>query len=378
MYIEDRVPTEEGEELVLNMGPQHPSTHGVLRLELELDGEFLEGVRPHLGYLHRCFEKHAEEMSYRQVIPYTDRMDYLGAMSQEFGYALAVEKLAGIEPPPRVKYIRVIVNELQRIASHLLALGTFSLDLGSFTPFLYNFRDRERILDIFEELSGGRLLYNYIWIGSVARDISPDFPEKVKNFLDYFEDRIDEFDRILTFNRIFINRTADVGVIPEEEAIDYGVTGPNLRGSGVKWDLRKEEPYSLYDELNFDVPVGQGAYGELGSAWDRYWVRIQEMRESMNIIRQLIDNIPSGDIHEAMPTSLQPPEGEVYMRTETPRGDLGYYIVSDGSNNPFRVKARSPCLCSLSVLPKIAYGAMIADAVTTVGSLDIVMGEIDR
>ncbi len=378
MYIEERVPTEEGEELVLNMGPQHPSTHGVLRLELVLDGEYLKSVRPHLGYLHRCFEKHAEQLNYHQVIPYTDRMDYLGAMSQELGYALAVEKLAGIEPPPRVKYIRVIINELQRIASHLLALGTFSLDIGSFTPFLYNFRDRERILNIFEEVSGGRLLYNYIWIGAVARDISPDFPEKVKEFLDYFEDRIDEFDRILTFNRIFINRTADVGVIPKEEAIDYGVTGPNLRGSGVKWDLRKEEPYSLYDELTFDVPVGQGAYGELGSAWDRYWVRIQEMRESMNIIRQLIDSIPSGDIHEAFPTSLRPPEGEVYMRTETPRGDLGYYIVSDGSNNPYRVKARSPCLCSLSVLPKIAYGAMIADAVATVGSLDIVMGEIDR
>jgi len=378
MYIEERVPTDEGEELILNMGPQHPSTHGVLRLELNLDGEFLKGVRPHLGYLHRCFEKHAEQLNYHQVIPYTDRMDYLGAMSQELGYVLAVEKLADIEIPPRVQYIRVIVNELQRIASHLLALGTFSLDLGSFTPFLYNFRDRERILNIFEAISGGRLLYNYIWIGAVARDVSDDFPRKVKNFLDYFEDRIDEFDRILTFNRIFINRTADVGIIPEDVAIDYGVSGPNLRASGVKWDLRKEEPYSLYDQLDFDVPVGQGAYGELGSAWDRYWVRIQEMRESMNIIRQLIDDIPDGDVHEAYPTSLRPPEGEVYVRTETPRGDLGFYIVSDGSNNPYRVKARSPCFCTLSVLPKIAYGAMIADAVATVGSMDIVMGEIDR
>ncbi len=378
MYIEERVPTDEGEDLILNMGPQHPSTHGVLRLELNLDGEYLKGVRPHLGYLHRCFEKHAEQLNYHQVIPYTDRMDYLGAMSQELGYVLAVEELADIEIPPRVQYIRVIMNELQRIASHLLALGTFALDIGSFTPFLYNFRDRERILTLFEEVSGGRLLYNYIWIGAVARDISDDFPRKVKNFLDYFEDRIDEFDRILTFNRIFINRTADVGIIPEDVAIDYGVSGPNLRASGVKWDLRKEEPYSLYDELDFDVPVGQGAYGELGSAWDRYWVRIQEMRESMNIIRQLIDHIPDGDIHEAFPTSLRPPEGEVYKRTETPRGDLGFYIVSDGSDHPYRIKARSPCFCSLSVLPKIAYGAMIADAVATVGSLDIVMGEIDR
>ncbi len=378
MYVEEEVPTKEGEELVLNMGPQHPSTHGVLRLELYLDGEYLRNVRPHLGYLHRCFEKHAEAMQYNQVIPYTDRMDYLGAMSQEYGYVLTVEKLAGIEPPPRVKYIRVIVNELQRIASHLLALGTYSLDVGSFTPFLYNFRDREKILTIFEEISGGRLLYNYFWVGAVARDIPHDFPEKVKNFLDDFEDRLDEFDRILTFNRIFIERTAHIGIIPEETAIDYGVSGPNLRGSGVKWDLRKEEPYSLYPELDFDVPVGQGAYGELGSCWDRIWVRVQEMRESIKIIRQLIDDIPDGDIHEAFPTSLRPPEGEVYMRTESPRGDLGYYLISDGSDQPYRLKARSPCFCSLSVLPKIAYGAMLADAVATVGSLDIVMGEIDR
>lgn len=378
MYIQDEVPTHEGEEMVLNMGPQHPATHGVLRLELFLDGEYLKGVRPHLGYLHRCFEKHAEELEYGQVIPYTDRMDYLGAISQELGYCLAVEKLAGIEPPDRVKYIRVIVNELQRIASHLMALGTYALDIGSFTPFLYNFREREKVFKILEEVTGARMLYNYIWVGAVARDVPHDFPEKVKRFLDQFEERLDEIDRILTFNRIFIQRTADVGVIPEDVAIEYGVSGPNLRGSGVKFDIRKEEPYSLYGELDFEVPTGQGSFGTQGDCWDRYWVRVQEMRESVHIIRQLIDDIPPGDIHEAYPTSLRPPEGEVYMRTETPRGDLGYYIVSDGSDHPYRVKARSPCFCSLSVLPRIAYGAMLADAVATVGSLDIVLGEIDR
>lgn len=378
MYLEETVPTQEGEQLVLNMGPQHPSTHGVLRLELVLDGEYLQSVRPHLGYMHRCFEKHAEELNYHQIIPYVDRLDYLAAMNAELGYVLAVEKLAGIEPPPRVRYIRIIVNELQRIASHLMGTGTFSLDVGSFSPFIHNFRDREKILELFEQLSGARLLYNYFWVGAVARDFPPGFIDEVKEFLDYFEDRIEEFNQILTYNRIFIERTADVGVIPKETAIDYGVSGPNLRGSGVKHDLRKDEPYSLYPELDFEVPVGQGRFGRLGSTWDRFYVRIQEMQESVKIIRQLIDDIPSGDVHEAYPSSLRPPEGEVYMRTESARGDLGYYIVSDGSDTPYRVKGRSPCFCSLSVLPKIAYGAMIADAVATVGSFDIVLCEVDR
>lgn len=378
MYLQETTPIQEGESLILNMGPQHPSTHGVLRLEIELDGEFVVNIRPHLGYLHRCFEKHCEDMNYHQIIPYVDRMDYLASMNSELGYVLAVEKLANIEVPPRVKYIRIIINELQRIASHLMATGTFSLDVGSFSPFIHNFRDREKILEIFEKLSGARLLYNYFWVGAVARDLHLEVVREIKQFLDYFEDRIEEFNQILTYNRIFIERTANVGVIPEETATHFGLSGPNLRGSGVKHDLRKDEPYSLYPDLDFDVPVGQGEFGELGSAWDRFYVRVQEMRESMRIIRQLIDSIPSGDVHAAYPSSLRPPEGDIYFRSETARGDLGFYIVSDGSNIPYRVKGRSPCFCSLSVLPKVAYGCMVADAVATVGSLDIVLGEVDR
>lgn len=369
----------QGDDLVLQMGPQHPSTHGVLRLELVLDGELVKRVTPHLGYLHRCFEKHAEAMTYPQVIPYTDRMDYVGAMCQELGYVLAVEKLMGIkELPMRLHYIRVLMAELQRIASHLLAVGTYGLDVGAITPFLWCFRDREKILDLFEWVSGARLLYNYLWIGGVAHDLPQGYLEKVSEFVDYFEPQIQELNALLSMNKIFIERTANIGIMAPEVAISYGVGGPNLRGSGVRWDVRKEEPYCIYNQLDFDIPVGTGEYGPLGSAWDRYMVRVREMLESIKIIRQVVAEMPNGDPNEGMPRRIRPAEGDAYMRTESPRGEIGYYLVSDGSEKPYRCKGRSPCFTAISALNAISRGALLADAVAIVGSLDIVLGEIDR
>ncbi len=369
----------EGEDMILNMGPQHPSTHGVLRLELVTDGEIVEKVTPHIGYLHRCFEKHSENMTYPEVMPYTDRMDYIASMNQNFGYALTVERLMDIQVPERVEYIRVLVAELNRIASHLVSIGTYGLDIGAFTPFLWAFRDREKILDLLEWLSGARMLYNYIWIGGVARDLPDVFLEKTKEFLDYFEPKIDELNGLLSFNKIFIERTAEVGILPPEVAISYGVTGPNLRGSGVRWDLRLDDPYSIYDRFEFDIPIGTDQHGPVGSCWNRYMVRIWEMKESVKIIHQALDHgIPEGDVHEAIPKRIRPPEGDIYVRTETPRGELGFYLVSDGSDKPYRLKARSPCFTAISALNEIARGAMVADLVAIVGSLDVVMGEIDR
>jgi NADH-quinone oxidoreductase subunit D len=369
----------QGDDLVLQMGPQHPSTHGVLRLELVLDGELVKHVRPHIGYLHRCFEKHSEAMTYPQVIPYADRMDYLAAMSMELGYVLTVEKLMGLtDLPERLQYIRVIIAELQRIASHLLAIGTFGLDVGAITPFLWCFRDREKILDLFEWASGARLLYNYLWIGGVMQDLPAGFASKTLEFLDYFEPRVQELNDLLSFNKIFIERTAHIGVISPEVAISYGIGGPNLRGSGVKWDLRKEEPYGIYARFDFDVPVGTGEFGSLGAAWDRYMVRVREMLESIKILRQALNQLPGGDPNEAMPRRIRPPEGDVYMRTESPRGEIGFYIVSDGSENPYRCKGRSPCFTAVSAVNAIGSGTLVADLVAIVGSLDIVLGEIDR
>ncbi len=369
----------QGEEMVLNIGPQHPSTHGVLRLQVVTDGEIVTKITPYIGYLHRCFEKHCENVTYEQVIPFVDRCDYIASMNNNFGYAVAMEELMGIEVSEKVHYIRVIVAELNRIASHLLAIGTFGLDVGAFTPFLYCFRDRERILDLFELLCGARLLYNYIWVGGVSHDFPIGFVEKVYEFLDYFEPKIQEYNDLLTFNKIFIERTADVGVLPADVAISYGVSGPNLRGSGVKWDLRKNEPYSIYNKFDFDIPIGTGAMGTVGGCWDRYYVRIRELEESVKITRQALDQIPrEGDVHAALPKKIRPPKGHVYSRTETPRGDLGFYIISDGKPKPFRLKLRSPAFTALSCINEIARGWMIADVIAILGSLDIVLGEIDR
>ena len=369
----------QGDDLILQMGPQHPSTHGVLRLELVMDGELVKKITPHIGYLHRCFEKHAEAMTYPQVIPYTDRMDYLAAMSMELGYVLTVEKLMGVNDfPDRLEYIRVIMAELQRIASHLLAIGTFGLDVGAITPFLWCFRDREKILDLFEWVSGARLLYNYLWVGGVMADLPEGFERKALEFLDYFEPNVKELNDLLSFNKIFIERTANIGVTSPEVAVAYGLGGPNLRGSGVKWDLRKEEPYGIYDQFDFDVPVGTGEFGPIGSAWDRYMVRVREMIESIKILRQAFDGLPSGDPNGGMPRRIRPAEGDAYMRTESPRGEIGFYLVSDGSEKPFRCKGRSPCFTAISAIDAIGRNSLIADAVATVGSLDIVLGEIDR
>ena len=367
-----------GDDMILNMGPQHPSTHGVLRIELLTDGEVVKEARPHIGYLHRNFEKHAENIDYQGVIPFTDRMDYVASMTNSLTYALTVEKLMGIHVNDRVETIRVIMSELQRIASHLLSVGTYGIDLGAFTPFLHCFRDREMVLDLFEWLCGARLLYNYSWVGGVSHDLPDGWMAKCRYFVDQFGHTIDEVDDLLSFNKIFTKRTATVGILPPDLAVNYAISGPNLRGSGIKWDIRKEEPYCGYENYDFEVPIGTGQHGPIGSCWDRYYVRILEMRESCRIILQALDRLPEGDVHEHVPKRVKPAKGEAYLRTETPRGELAYYVVSDGSLIPFRVKGRSPCFVHMSVFHEIARGEMIADMVAIIGSLDIVLGEIDR
>ena len=366
------------DEMTLNMGPQHPSTHGVLRVVLKTDGEIIKDAKPVIGYLHRCFEKHAENVQWQMVIPFTDRLDYIASMNNNFGYVIGVEKLMGIEVNERVDYLRIITAELNRIASHLIALGTFGLDMGAFTPFLYMFREREHILDLFEELCGARLLYNYMWVGGLSHDAPEGWTQKVLEFCDYFEPKVDDYNNLLSFNKIFIERTANVGVLPPEVGISYGVSGPSLRGSGVNFDLRKDDTYSLYDRFDFNTIVGEGAKGTLGDTWDRYWVKVVEMLESIKIIRQAAKELPDGDVKEKIPKMVKVPKGEIYVRTETPRGELGYFIVSEGTKIPYRVKVRSPAFCNLSVLQAIVPGVMVADLVAILGSLDIVLGEIDK
>jgi len=368
----------ETDELILNMGPQHPSTHGVLRVILKTDGEIIKSATPVIGYLHRCFEKHAENVTWVQVIPYTDRMDYIASMNNNLGYVLGIEKMMDLEVNERANFLRIIVAELNRIASHLIFFGTYGLDTGAFTPFLYTFRDREKILDLFEEISGARLLYNYIWVGGVAFDAPDGWLDRVTSFCDYFMPKIKEYNDLLTFNKIFIERTANVGVIPPDLAINYALSGPCLRGSGIKFDLRKNDPYCIYDRFDFDVCIGKGEKGTIGDSWDRCWVRVAEMWESLKIIRQAVEKIPGGDAKSTVPKNVRVPKGEFYIRTETPRGELGYYLISDGSRNPVRVKVRSPAFVNLSILPAIASGTMVADLVVIIGSLDIVLGEIDR
>lgn len=367
------------EEMVVQMGPQHPSTHGVLRLEVTLNGEIVTHVKPYIGYLHRCFEKHCESMSnYQQVIPYIDRLDYVAAMSMEWSYVLGVEKLLGIQVPERVEYIRVIMAELQRIASHIIAIGTYGLDMGAFTPFLFLMRDREMILDIFERTCGARLLYNYFWVGGLSQDVHPDFVDRTRQFCDIFKKTIVEVNNLLSFNEIFVKRTANVGVLPADVAINFATSGPVLRGSGINWDLRRDDPYSIYNKFDWEVQVGKGERGTLGDCWDRYMVRCREMEQSIKIIEQALDRFPEGDVQSAIPKRIRPNAGELYVRTEAPRGELGLYIVSDGSGSPYRVKGRSSCFVNLSVLPEISRGSMVADLVAIIGSIDIVLGEIDR
>jgi NADH-quinone oxidoreductase subunit D len=370
------------EEMLLNMGPQHPSTHGVFRVVIRTDGEMVLESESHVGFLHRCFEKVAENSSYLQIVPYTDRMDYVSAMTNNLAYAETVEKLMKIEVPERAKYIRVIACELNRIASHLIAFGSYGLDLGAFTPFLYAFRDREMILKIFEKLCGQRLNYSYIRVGGVGFDVTDEILAEIERFVDYFEPRsVDELDDLLSLNGIFIARTANVGVLPLDLAVSHGVTGPSLRGSGLRRDLRKDAPYCVYDRFEFDVPVGKGEMGQLGDCWDRYMVRMKEMRESAKIVRQALRSIPSGDFCDKKAyRAVKPPRGEVYHKIEGARGEVGFYLVSDGSAKPYRLKARGPSFSNISVLDALTSrgDCMVADMVAIIGSFDIVMGEVDR
>jgi NADH-quinone oxidoreductase subunit D len=366
------------QEMLINMGPQHPSTHGVLRLILRTDGEFVYDVEPCIGYLHRSLEKIAENLTYPQFIPITDRLDYLAAINCNFVYCHTVERLMGIEVPLRAQYIRVIACELNRIASHLIMFGTMGMDMGAFTPFLYAIREREKINDLLEELTGARLTYNYIRIGGVAHDLPDGWKEKCLEFINYFRPKIKEYNDLLSYNVIFMKRLGGVGVLTKEDAINYGVTGPNLRATGFKWDLRKNMPYSSYDKFDFEVPVGTGEGGKLGDAFDRYMLRIKEMMESTKIIEQALLSLPEGEIMAKVPRVLKVKEGEVYFGAENPRGETGFYIKSNGGTKPERVKIRGASFSNIHALKKVLQGVLIQDLVAIVGSFDIILPESDR
>ena len=366
------------EEMLLNMGPQHPSTHGVLRMVLRTDGEIVHEAWPQIGFLHRCFEKIAESLPYVQVLPYADRMDYLASVNNGLAFCLAVERLGGIEAPERAAYLRVIAAELNRIASHLIAFGTYALDLGAITPFLYGFRERESIVSILEKLSGGRLLYHYPRIGGVARDLTGEMADDIRAFLRQMRAVWPEYNALLSENQIFVKRTANVGAITREQAIAWGLTGPCLRASGVRFDLRKMHPYSLYERFQFDIPVGEGLKGTVGDCWDRYWVRMVEMLESCRIIEQALDGLPAGPVMAKTPRTLKLPKGEVYVPCENPRGELGYYIISDGGTKALRIKARGPSFCNLSITHAVCRDILLADVVAILGSIDFVLGDVDR
>lgn len=378
----------KSEEFVINMGPQHPSTHGVLRLEVLTEGETIKDVVPHLGYLHRCFEKHAESLPYNQIIPYVDRMDYLAAMNSEHAYAMGVERMLGITDkiPKRVEYIRVLVAELNRIASHFVAVGTYAMDIGAFTPFFWMMRDREHIMRMLEWASGARMLYNYIWIGGLFYDLPVGFEQRCRELVTYLRPKIKELEQLVVENKIFVERTANVGVLPLDLAINYGVTGPMLRGSGLRYDLRKVDGYSVYPELEFEVPIGEGKMGAVGDCWDRTYVRVLEIEQSLKIIEQCLDQLTGDhkrtkefDPQALVPKKIRPAKQDLYVRAENPKGELGYFFRADGkSDMPFRCKARSCCFVNLSVISEISKGGMIADLVAIFGSIDIVLGEVDR
>lgn len=359
---------------MINMGPQHPSTHGVLRLRLALDGETVVDAEPVLGYLHSSKEKMQEEHTYLQTVPITDRMDYLASMSNNLGCVLAIEKLAGIPVPPRAIYIRVLMAELQRVASHCFAQGTLLQDMGAWgTPLMYFLREREQILDLFEMVCGARLTYNYMRPGGIAQDLPPEFYSAVQRFLDQMPDRLNEYEDLLRGNEVLMARTVGIGVLPKELAINASISGPTLRASGVAWDLRKTDPYSGYEKFDFAVPVGAN-----GDCYDRFVVRFQEMRESLKIVQQALDGLPAGPWKTSVPIVIWPPVGDAYVQIESPRGMLGYYLVSDGSAAPWRFHVRAPSYINLTVLKEMLVGYKVADVVVTVGSIDIVMGEVDR
>ena len=383
-----RVEELKSEEMILSLGPQHPSTHGVLRLEVISDGEWIKEVVPHLGYLHRCFEKHAEALPFNQIIPYVDRLDYMAAMNSEHAYVMAVEKMLDLtgKLPKRIEYIRVLVAELNRIASHFVAIGTYGLDIGAYTPFLWLMRDREDIQRLLEWLSGARMLYNYVWVGGLFYDLPVGFEEKVQELVPVIKNTIKEVKQLVEDNSIFIKRTANVGVLPLNAAINYGCTGPVLRGSGLPFDLRRIDAYSVYPELEFDIPVGEGAMGAVGDCWDRNHVRIRECEESLRIIEQCIMALLGDekrtrefDPQALVPKKIRPKAMDTYVRAENPKGELGFYIRTDGrSDIPQRLKVRACSFHHLSVLPYLAKGTYLADLVAIIGSLDLVMGEVDR
>ena len=384
--------------MTINMGPQHPATHGVLRVVLELDGEVIVKATPHIGHLHRGIEKLAESRTYHQSIPFTDRLDYTNAMGNNLAYVLAVEKLLGIEVPKRAQYLRVMMAELQRIAAHLIWLGTHVLDIGATTPIFYTFREREDILRVFEEVAGGRLTPTYLRIGGVSKDLPDGIEEEIKAFIQDFPERVKEYETLLTKNVIWLKRTKEIGIISKEDAISWGVTGPTLRGSGVKYDVRKAFPYSSYEEFDFEIPLGS-----VGDVYDRYIVRLREMEWSNSIVEQALERLPKGPVISDNPwvalppkdnvltdidalirqfkivsEGFQPPKGEVYASVEASKGELGFYIVSDGSNHPYRFRIRTPSFANLSALPRMIEGGLIADVISAIGSIDIVLGEIDR
>lgn len=362
------------EPFVLNMGPVHPSTHGVFRMRATLDGEVVLDIEPIFGYLHRGIEKLAEQRTYTGFIPLTDRLDYVASMSNNLAYCLAVEKLAGIKIPERAEYLRVIMAELQRIASHLIAVGSFLNDCGAyFTPFLYMFREREKIVDLFEMVSGQRLTYNYMRIGGVSQDIPEEFLPALGKFLKQMPRFIDEYDRLLKENEILLARAKGVGILTREKVINCSASGPVLRASGVKWDLRKADPYSIYDRFEFDIPTGSA-----GDCYDRYRVRVEEMRQSLRIIEQAVKQLPEGPVRAEVPQLVRPPIGEAYARVESPKGELGFYLVSDNSIAPYRCYIRPPSLINLTALREMVRGWKVADIILIFGSIDICLGEVDR
>jgi NADH-quinone oxidoreductase subunit D len=379
MYTETQIVKEStsllnGEgELVINVGPQHPATHGVLHLVITLNGETIKKIEPHLGYIHRSIEKMCESLTYRQFIYVTSRMDYLSAHINNHACSMAIEKAMQIEVPERAKYIRVILDELTRIASHELWWGALAMDVGAFTPFFYAFRERETITDIMEETCGARLTMNYMVPGGVMADIHPNFQQRVKDFIKLFKKNVDEYDDLVTGNVIFQNRLKGVGYLSPEDAISYGCTGPTARGSGVMSDIRKIYPYEIYSQVQFDEVLETA-----GDSFARYLVRVKEMRQSIKIIEQLIDNIPEGDFQAKTKAVLKPPKGEFYTRVETARGELGVYIVSEGGTTPYRIKFRSPGFSNLSALEHMAKGSKIGDLMATMGTLDLVIPDIDR
>jgi NADH-quinone oxidoreductase subunit D len=361
------------EEMVLNMGPQHPSTHGVLRVLLKLDGETVIDLDCDIGYLHRGVEKIAEQDTYAMITPYWDRLDYVAAVSGDLCYVEGVEKLLQVEVPRRAEYLRVILTELQRIASHLLWLGTHAIDIGAVTVLLYCFREREEILKIFEDFIGARLTAHAFRIGGLWWDIYPEFEERTRAFLKMFPGRIDEYETLLNTNRIWLSRTVGIGVLPAEEAINLSLTGPVLRGSGVNYDLRKAQPYSAYSEFDFEVPLGEN-----GDTYDRYLIRMAEMRQSVSIIEQALDGLPEGPVMAKVPKVIKPPVGEVYHAIEAPKGEIGVYLVSDGTGKPYRMRIRPPAYINLQALKRLSIGHLVADVVAIIGTIDIVLGEVDR